>query len=227
MKTIRICISSLILLCLYQPGKAQTLNWTALGDSKHIINAGAGWDYSLSYSAGYAYQLKTKMPLVLNANFSIPPGEKTFDDFKTRLGGQLLLLDKTNLKGSVALNGIYRRYENPLATLRNFGSEMKGSFGYYKSKWFVAGEIGFDKAIATHFEHSESFKENIFQDVKDGWSEPATGGNFLYGVQTGYSFLKYDVTFSIGNVITQDFTATPLIPYYLMLGLNYKIGLAP
>ncbi len=27
--------------------------------------------------------------------------------------------------------------------------------GYYKSEWFVAGEFGFDKAIATNFKHFE------------------------------------------------------------------------
>lgn len=223
MKSVRILIFAVGLLCSIQQSHAQAINWNALGDSKHIVHAGVAWDYSVSYGVGYGYQVDTKMPLVLNANFSIPPGEKAFDDFKTRLGGQLLLLNKPNLKGSIALNGIYRRYENPLASLRNFGGEMKGALGYYQSKWFVAGEIGFDKAIATHFKHSESFKENIYSDVKDGWSASATGGNFLYGLQTGYSFKKYDVTFSIGNVTTQDFKATPLIPYYLTLGFNYKI----
>lgn len=48
---------------------AQTLNWNALQDSKHIITAGIGWDYSISYSLGYAYQLKTKVPIVLTTNF--------------------------------------------------------------------------------------------------------------------------------------------------------------
>lgn len=223
MKAIKTLMFAIILFCIYQKGNAQTVNWNALENSKHIITAGIGWDYSVSYSLGYAHQVKAKVPLLLTTSFSIPSGEHLLDDFKTKIGVQVVLLNKTNLKGSIILNGIYRRYENPLVRLQNFGSEIKGTFGYYKPTWFVAGEVGFDKAIATHFKHSESFKETIFQDVKDGWYEPATGGNFLYGLQTGYSFKKSDITLNIGMVTTQDFKSTPLIPYYLMLGYNFKI----
>jgi hypothetical protein len=177
----------------------------------------------VSYNLGYAYKLNTKIPLVLNTNISLPAGENLLDDFKTKLGGQVVIFNKPEFKGIITLNAVYRRYENPLVRLQNFGSEMKGAFGYYKMKWFVAAEIGFDKAIVTHFKHSQSFRENIFQGVQDGWYEPATGGNFLYGVQTGYSFKNCDLTFSIGKTTTQDFKTTPLIPYYLVLGFNYKI----
>lgn len=224
MKVIKILIAIILPFFIYQKGMAQTLNWNALQDSKHIITAGIGWDYSISYSLGYAYQLKTKVPIVMTTNFSIPLGEKLLDDFKTKIGGQILILNEPNLKGSIALNGIYRRYENPLVRLKNFGSELKGTLGYYKPKWFVAGEVGFDKAIVTHFKHSETFKETIFTDVKDGWYEPSTGGNFQYGIQTGYSFNKSDITLNIGMLTTQDFKTTPLIPYYMMLGYNHRIN---
>lgn len=223
MKTIKIYIIIIASFCFYQKGISQTVNWNALGNSKHIITAGIGWDYSVSYSLGYGYQITAKLPIVLTANFSIPSGEKPLDDFKTKIGGQVVLLNKSNLKASISVNGIYRSYENPLASLQNFGSEFRGTFGYFKSKWFVAGEVGFDKAIVTHFKHSETFKETIFTDVKDGWYEPATGGNFQYGIQTGYSFNQADITLNIGMVRTQDFQTTPLIPYYLMLGYNYRI----
>jgi len=222
MRTIKILTAIILPLFIYQKGMAQTVNWNALEDTKHIITAGIGWDYSVSYNLGYAYQLKTKVPVILNVNFSIPSGEKLLDDLKTKIGGQILLLNKTNWKGSIALNGIYRRYENPLVRLQNFGSELKGTFGYYKQKWFVAGEVGFDKAIVTHFKHSETFKETIFSNVKDGWFEPATGGNFMYGIQTGYSLKKSDITFNMGMVTTEDFKTTPLIPYYLMFGYNHR-----
>jgi hypothetical protein len=224
MKGIKTWIFLIMLFCICQKGNSQTVNWNALEDSKHIITAGIGWDYSVSYSLGYAYQLKTKAPIVLTGNFSIPSGEKLLDDFKTKIGGQVVLLNKSNMKGSITLNGIYRRYKNPLVRLQNFGSELKGTLGYYKPKWFVGGEVGFDRAIVTHFKHSETFKETIFTDIKDDWYEPSTGGNFQYGIQTGYSFNKSDITLNIGMVTTQDFKTTPLIPYYLMLGYNYIIN---
>ena len=218
------CIIS-VFACIFcfQQNYAQMLNFNSLENSKHIINVGIGWDYDLSYSAGYAYRVSTKFPLFLNTNISIPSGEKILDDFKIKLGGQVVVLNNENLKGSITLNGIFRKYENPLVRLLNFGSETKVTFGYYKPKWYVAGETGFDKAIVTHFKHSEIFRDNIYPGVVDGWYEPAAGGNFYYGLQTGYSFKKCDITFNIGKVITQDFKTTPLIPYYMMLGINYSL----
>ena len=68
------------------------------------------------------------------------------------------------------------------------------------------------------------FKEKIYSNVKDGWYEPATGGNFYYGLQTGFSFKQIDLTFKIGKVISQDLKTTPLIPYNAQLGVNYKMN---
>lgn len=154
----------------------------------------------------------------------MPSGEILLDDFKTSIGGQMVLINNNNFKGSLGANGIYRRYENPLVRLQNFGCEIKGIFGYYKPKWFLACEVGFDKAIMTHFKHSQIYKNTIYQDVQDGWYEPATGGNFCYGLQTGYSFKKSDITLNLGILTTQDFKSAPQIPYYLAIGYNYKFN---
>lgn len=223
MKNLKIVIISLLIATCTHKAYSQTINWTSL-NTRHLVSVGVGWDYSLNYSVGYAYQLDTSIPVLLNGNISMPSGKDIFDDIKVKPGVQILVFSHSNFKGSVAINGIYRKYENPLVQLQNFGTELKGAFGFYQSNWFVAGEVGFDKTIVTHFKHTEAFKQNAFGEVKDGWYQPATGGNFFYGLQTGYSFRRSDLTFNIGKVITQDFKSTPLIPYYLMLGYNHKMG---
>lgn len=219
------CLIIFVSLCVFQKANTQSVNWNALEETRHIMSAGIGWDYSVSYNLGYAYHVNAKMPMLLSANFSIPSGENLLDDFKSKIGGQVVLLNKPNLKASIALHGIYRRYENTLVRLQNIGSEINGTIGYYKPKWFVAGEVGFDKAIVTHFSHSEAFKETVFEEVTDGWYEPTTGGNFHYGIHTGYSFKRSDIDFNIGMITTQDFKTTPLIPYYLMLVYHYRISM--
>jgi len=224
MKKLNIIIAFIAIVFCIPKVNAQIINWNTVGNTKHILNANFGLDYSLSYGIGYGYKLNTKLPLIINANFSMPSGEKLFDDFKTKIGGQILLLNTSNFRGAVAIQGIYRRHETELVRLQNFGSEMKGTFGYYKSKWFVAAEVGFDKAIVTHFKHSQEFRENVYAEVVDGWYEPGTGGNFSYGLQTGYSFKKTDVTLNLGKMISQDFKTAPLLPFYLNLGFNYRLA---
>ena len=223
MKRILFIVLVLTQTSQYNTAFSQTLNWAALDSTRHILNANFGLDYSVSYGVGYGYKLNTKLPVVLNTNFSMPAGENMFDDFKTKIGGQVFLLNKSNFVGSISLFGIYRKYQTQLVRLQNFGSDIKGTFGYYKTRWFTAAEVGFDKAIVTHFKHSQKYRDEIYAEVVNGWYEPATGGNFYYGLQGGYSFKKVDMTINLGKVVSQDFKTSPFLPFYLNLGINYRL----
>ncbi|MCG8330863.1 MAG: hypothetical protein MI974_24430 [Chitinophagales bacterium] len=201
----------------------QAVNWANNSlENKHTVHLNIGWDYGLIYELGYSYQLDSEMPIILNALYSFPSGEDFFDDFKIKLGGQMSVLEHGPIGLSLAVNGIYRRYENPLTTLQNFGGEIATAIGYYKPRWFIAAELGFDKAIATHFNHTDAYRENIYSEVKDGWYNPSTGGNFHFGVQTALSFSQNAFVFRIGRMATENFNTTPTIPYYMRLGYQRK-----
>jgi hypothetical protein len=203
---------------------AQSINWQSLKiEDKQIVNAHVGFEYAIVYGIAYSYRLKSVTPIFLNVDFSVPAGKKVFDDLKTKVGGQARLYKFGDFQFSASIHGIYRRYENPLVRMQNFGSEMKGIVGYYKSKWFAAAEIGFDKAIVTHFKHSDLYKEFHYSAVTDGWYQPSTGGNFNFGLQAGYSFSQSDITMKFGRVVSQDFKTNPSIPVYAELGYNFKM----
>jgi len=224
MKTIIALIVFLFSLLTSHISQAQTINWESLQkDQKHILNVNAGWDYSFVYGLSYGYHLKTKMPIILESSISFASGEVIFDDFKTKIGGQINVYQIKNFRFNASLHGIYRKYGNPLVTLQNFGADAGIVIGYYKPKCFISGEFGFDKAIVTHFKHSNIYRE-VYPDVKNGWFEPATGGNFNFGIQSGYSFNKNDLTIRLGKVMNEDFKSTPLIPFYVQLGYNYKLN---
>lgn len=223
MKAIVALITFLISLLTSNILQSQTINWANLKiEEKHILNVNAGWEYSFVYGLGYGYHLKTKTPIILESSISFASGEVIFDDFKTKIGGQINFYTIKNFRFNASIHGIYRRYENPLVALQNFGADASLVIGYYKPKWFAGGEFGYDKAIATHFKHSEIYKE-VYPEVKNGWYEPATGGNFNFGIQGGYSFLRSDLILRAGKVITQDFKTTPMIPFYVQLGYNYRL----
>lgn len=99
----------------------------------------------------------------------------------------------------------------------NFGSEFAGVAGYYKSRWYMAGEVSFDKAIVTHIKHLPVALENN-PDLTTGWYIP-TGGNFAYGIQSGLVLgQKNDLNLKIGRVISQNFKTAPTLPFYSQLG---------
>jgi hypothetical protein len=202
---------------------AQTINWASLKEeNKHIINANFGMEYGVIYGLGYGYHIKTRLfSVVANLEYSFPSGNKIPDDFKTKIGGQIRWIEYHGFQFSTKIHGVFRRYGNDFDQLINFGSDMSGIVGYYRPRFFVAGEIGFDKAIVTHFKHSREYKDQ-YPGVVDGWYEPATGGNFYYGLQAGFSFWKQDVYLRAGKILTQDFKTTPMIPIYGQLGYNIK-----
>ena len=222
MKPYNSYILVLVLTLFISSAKAQTINWASLKDNKHIINANVGAEHGVVYGLGYGYQIKTRLlPIVANVEFSAPAGDKIFDDFKTKIGGQIRLIKYQDFQFSTKIQGVFRSYENDLVRLANFGSDLSGIVGYYRPKWFVSGEVGFDKAIVTHFKHANAYKDQ-YPGVVDGWYEPATGGNFYYGIQAGVSFRKHDIYLRAGEMLTQDFKTKPLIPFYGQLGYNMK-----
>ena len=202
---------------------AQTYNWQGLdGGNKNIVSARLGYEYGLVYGLAYGRQFNTGFfPLITSIEYSAPAGKNVLDDFKTEIGLQIRWVKLGNFQFSTKVNGVFRRYENDFARLLNFGSDLAGILGYYRPKLFIAGEVGFDKAIVTHFKHSPEYRE-LYPDVADGWFQPYTGGNFYYGLQTGLSVWKADINLRLGKILTQDFKTTPLIPYYAQLGFNKK-----
>jgi hypothetical protein len=223
MKTI-LSAAAAILSCIVftSEGYTQTINWQSVKtEDKHILNINAGVEYGLIYGAGYGYRLNTKMPVILNLEYSFPSGKNVTDDFKSKIGGKIRVFEISNFVFSANIYGVYRRYENNLVRMKNFGSDLSGIVGYYRSKWFVAGEAGFDKAIVTNLKHSQYYRD-IYPDVIDGWYSPPSGGNFYYDLQTGFSFKQHDIYIKAGKLITQDFKTQPTIPYSAQIGYNFK-----
>lgn len=202
---------------------AQTVNWAGLDNgNKHIVSARLGFEYGMVYGLAYGRQFNTRFfPFIAAIEYSAPTGKNVLDDFKTEIGLQIRWVNLGNFQFSTKVNGVFRRYENDFARLLNFGSDFTGILGYYKPRWFIAGEAGFDKAIVTNFKHSPEYLE-LNPIAANGWFIPSTGGNFYYGLQTGFAIRKIDLNLKLGKILTQDFKTTPWIPFYAQVGFNKK-----
>jgi hypothetical protein len=217
-------IITIIFIVLMSKIYGQTYNWAdSLKSAKHIVSANIGWEYSTIAGLYYGYKLPFKKPIVLQAGISVPFGKKVLDDFKSKVGLQGLVWGKNNFKTILAVNGVYKKYSSELVNLSSLGIELQSEFGIYKHKWFVSGEIGLDLGLTTHFKHSETYKQFIYSEVKDGWYKPVSGAFMNFGIQGGYSFRKSDIVFRIGYIKSITSTANVLIPYYTTIGYNFRI----
>lgn len=216
---------AILIISFYQNNlKAQNINWANVSSQqKQLIHANFGAEFGVILGLGYHYLLCNKIiPLYIGGEFSTPFGITIADDYKTRIGVQIRIFKLNNFQLSGRIQGVARHYQSNLIQLFNFGSDVAGTIGYYRKHFFLAGEVGFDKAIVTNFEHSVWYKNNIYSEVQNGWFQPATGGNFYYGLQGGYSTKKIDLTLKGGKVLQQDYKTKPLLPIYAQIGINYK-----
>lgn len=214
-------IATALFSCLLQVSFAQTLNWKTLKPSqRHVLNLHAGIDNGSMVGIGYAYRLNTRMPLLVHLEYSQPFGTTVFDDFRTKLGGQLNIVHSKDFRATVKAAGLFRCYQNDLVRMLNFGSEFSTIAGIYKQNWFAAVETGFDKAIVTHIKHNNAM-EAYNPNLESGWYIP-TGGIFFYGLQGGFSLNKADVYAKLGRMLLQDFQTSPTLPLYFQTGVNLK-----
>ena len=71
------------------------------------------WNMVLHYGLGYGFQFKAWLfPIVVNFEYSFPSGNKIFDDFKTKIGGQIRWIEFHDFQFSTKIYGVFRRYEN-------------------------------------------------------------------------------------------------------------------
>jgi len=222
MKNILITV---LIITLPLLSSAQSINWAGTQKTAdRLAYLNFGYDFGLTTQIGYAHKLKTVKPIWLSLDYSMPMGKSLTDDFKTRIGGQMVLFEKSSFILSTEVRANFRRHENKFVRMASFGSEISGTIGYYKPKWHVAFNLGFDKSIVTHLKHSESLIEN-YASIQDGWYIPS-GGHWNYGLQVSKSLNKRTyVNMDIGNLNAQGKDENALLPIYFNLGLNRMINL--
>lgn len=212
-----------LLLCVsINSSYAQNINWSALNENQNnIVYLNFGYDFGVTTQVGYGYKAETFRPILFSADYSFPMGESLVDDFKVRLGGQISIYEYKNLIFSSKVFCVFRGHQTELVRMASLGSETSAIIGYYKPKWHIAGEFGYDKSSITHLKHSDTMKEN-FDSISDGWYSPS-GGHFFYGIQGSKTIGKsIEISLRVGGINAQFKDKNPLLPFYTQLELNYK-----
>lgn len=97
----------------------------------------------------------------------------------------------------------------------NFALAQSFLPGYYGRNWYLTGELGFTKYLATHLTHSQWYLNNVYSAAESGWYG-STGGKFDFGLQTGYTFKeKIGVSLRLGLNKTETFQNPFFVPIYI------------
>jgi hypothetical protein len=218
----RVWKAVMILMTLVEIGSAQNINWRSMGkEQRNVVQLNAGYDFGATAQVGYARLFTWGRPVMVGLDYSYPMGSTLSDDFKVRLGGQVELVEIGGFCATIKIFSNFRRYETPLVRIVSFGSDFAALAGYYTSTWYAAGELGFDKAVASQLKHSDIMKAN-FPGIRDGWYVP-TGGNWYYGIQGGKTIGDmFEVSLRLGATSAQFHDENATIPLYLQLGTGVR-----
>ncbi len=202
---------------------AQNINWSTQDNQpNNFVYLNKGFNYGLTLQLGYALNINLLDQTLITADLSVPMGKDLLDDYKGSLSMHTTLLKFGDFTMSGKITGIARRHETKLVRMHNFGAELTGLIGYYKPKFHIAAELGFDKAIATHLKHQGLLKEN-FPDMVDGWFVP-TSGNFYYGIQASKTIgTRFEISMRLGKTNAEKGAPDALLPVYGSLGLIFRL----
>ena len=173
----------------------------------------------MTLQAGYALKVGKQNPVFLSADVALPMGNKLTDELKTRIGAQIEVFSKNRFSVSARAFANFRKHRTELVRMLSFGSELSLLAGHYRPNWFIAGEIGMDKAIVTHLKHSD-VQVDFYPDIYNGWIMPA-GGHLFYGMVAGKKLgNQLDLNLRLGATNGQSDDRDALLPFYLQLGLT-------
>lgn len=139
-------------------------------------------------------------------------------DFRARVGTQTSLLRWRSLHLTGSATFITRGTENQVYKALDFGADLTGTLGLYRRGWFVAGEIGKDKAIVTHVTNSDWYKRYFYPDAKDGWYLDC-GGTVHYGLAAGLALGPMEVVGRFGWLRTETWDQMSP-PVYASVGVG-------
>lgn len=196
---------------------AQSLNWNSIEESSAgQIYLNLGFDFGATVQFGYAHKLKFNKQVVLLTDFSVPMGNK-LNDFKFRVGAQMRIFENGDFKTSIEYLSVIRRNETNLVRQIGIGQVGTLTGGFYKEKWHVAFDIGFDSSVATHLKHSDEMQE-VYSDIQNAWFTN-TAGYWHYGLQSSRKLgERMELNLSVGATNARGKDVDALLPIYANIG---------
>lgn len=214
----KLLITSLILIITLPALMGQNINWRTTDSTNNMAYLNFGYDFGVTLQGGYGLKLGKQKPIFLSADIAAPMGRNLTDELKTRIGGQIEVYHKNRFSVTALAFANFRKHRTELVRMLSFGSELSLVAGHYRPSWFIAGELGFDKAIVTHLKHSE-VQLDFYPDTFNGWLKPA-GGHIFCGITGGKKLGKHmELNLRVGINNAQSDDRDPLLPFYFQLGL--------
>lgn len=217
-RALHIALAMMLSVALAGDATAQW-NVSRLGASPNRVYTAFGLDPAFVTSVGYGRLIRLfDRPILLTGDLGVAAADMDSRDFRARLGALATIAHWRSLHLTGSARFITRGTDNSIYRGLNFGADLTGSVGVYRSGWFAAGEFGFDKAVITHITHSDWYRAYFYPEARDGWYLN-TGGTFRYGLIGGFNVGRVELCGRFGWQRTESFNVL-VPPMYASLGVG-------
>jgi len=219
MRTTSIVAVSLLLSTLAAPEATAQWNVARFDRGPNRVYTSFGLDPALVTTVGYSRVVPlVGHPLQFSGDVGIAAAALDTRDFRGRVQVFTSLVRWRFLYLNGSATAIIRGTENSIYRGLNFGADFTATAGVYRTRWFAAGEFGFDKAVITYLKHSDWYRQYFYAEAKNGWYLDA-GGTFHYGLVGGITVGRTELSLRGGFLRTEDFNDL-VPPAYVSLGVG-------
>jgi hypothetical protein len=219
MKTLVILFA--LLLAAPLTAHAQHFNVGALDEGTDVANLTTGAEHGLMLGMGYARAVSVAdRPIVVGGHLTLGWAEVDIDDFRLRAGALAPIVGQGRWKLLGGVTATIRGTKNEIARMIDLGTDVAILAGRYAPRGFLAAELAFDWAMATHVGHREVYRTKVHADARDGWYRNP-GGMIRAGLQGGLSLGRLDVILRAGRFLDTSGNP-PLFPFYGTLTFNTR-----
>lgn len=190
----------------------------------NIVGTTVGVDgATIAWSLGYARAVPLPIPrlLLVSTQFTLPMAQPDFGDWRWTSGLRIDILAVGRFAWPLEGSFVLRRLSNRSVSALGVGTELATMPGWYPKRWFVAAEISWDHSWGSNLQHSDAYRDVVYEDVKDGWYR-SSGFTMRYGGRVGGRPWKpMEVWLRAGYEQHGrfDIVAPPL---YALIGVNFR-----
>lgn len=166
-----LCVSLFAAVAIALPATAQEVTNLPEG-TRQSVSIDVGLQSAFVSRATYARHIG---PGLLYARFTLPFAAPDLRDLAFEAGGQTTAVGWGNWKLQVSFAPVLRRTETDLFSATALGVKATLLPGYQGDRWGLMAELGYEKMLATHLNHSRLYRSVAYSGAKDGWYS-STGG---------------------------------------------------
>ena len=210
-----LCVSLFAAVAIALPATAQEV--TNLPDgTRQSISIDVGLQSAFVTRGTYSRHVG---PALLYGRFTLPFAAPDVRDLAFEAGGQMTAIGSGNWKLQVAFAPVLRLTDNDLFSATALGVRAALLPGYQGDRWGLMAELGYEKILATHLNHSSLYRSVGYSGARDGWYS-SSGGTLQAGLRGGYRLGRVELSAAAGVLASEGLN--PVVPpFYGTMGSAY------